>query len=59
MCPKHNLQGKNVTKKSEFMNNIRFYCVIPYNLNTNDIFPTFNNKQLKIKRSKVFFQLKK
>ena len=58
MCPKHNFDGKNNTKKGIFLNNIRFYGIISYNLNTNGVFRTFNNKQLKIKRSKDIFPVK-
>jgi hypothetical protein len=58
MCPKHNLNGKNITNKGIFLNNIRFCGVISYNLHTNGIFRTFNNKQLKIKRSKNNFLTK-
>lgn len=58
MCSKYNLKWKIVTKVSIFLIYIRCFCVISYSLHTNDIFRAFNNKQLKIKRSKNNFLVK-
>ena len=58
MCPKYNLKWKIVTKVSIFLIYVRYLSVISYNLNTNGVFRTFNNKQLKIKRSKDIFPVK-
>jgi len=58
MCPKYNLKWKIVTKMSIFLIYVRYLSIISYSLHTNDIFRAFNNKQLKIKRSKNNFLVK-
>jgi hypothetical protein len=51
MCHQDSFWNEIITKKSLFLNNIRFYCGISYNLYTKHNIRTFNNKHLKIKSS--------